>query len=141
MTSTQIELAREVYRLLVYQHPKLGLSVPELSEKLDTTERAARQALSDCRKLAAANPHSERGRLVIGYDPETNRCVVARDAEQSRRIMLHLHSRVADMNEALSLMADAHVSQYGQPAPQAVQDTIFQASAYQQKMGMEQKAA
>lgn len=131
----RLELAREVYRLLI-EH-SLGFTVPQLASRLECDERQARDAVSLCRKLAASHAHTELGLVVLGYDPERERYVVAKNAAQAERIMLHLHSRVADMVGALELMSGAYVSHYGRKAPQAVQKTIFQSATYKENLGLE----
>ena len=131
--SDTLHWAREVYRLLVATDE--AMSVSEVSRKLGLPERTAREAVSVCRLLAAQHAHAQLGRRVVGFDPQLGGYADAKSAEQSARIMRHLHSRAAELLEQLSAMADAHLERFGQSeAVMSVQQSLFDDKRLKERM-------
>lgn len=132
--TTQLEQAREVYRLLS-EIPQ-GLTGAQLAERLGTDKRGVRDIMNRCRKEAAMGIHSEWGLTIVGYDPARERYVIAKDQAQAERVILYYHSYVEDMAVALELMSQAYVSHYGVKPPKAVQGTLTDITGYQANMGI-----
>lgn len=121
------DIDRDVYRLLVHQHP-LGIHRDQLGATLGVDDRTARGAVERTRILAATNPHPKLGPRILGYDPETQRYVDARTPEQAKRVMAYHHARIRSEVDGLNAMLDAYASQYGELPPEAepMQGTLFE---------------
>lgn len=104
---SNLDLARRVYELLVYQH-KDGLSRASLALKLGCDDRTARDAVNACRYLAATKPTSDGRVYVLGFDPEVGRYVAATDPHAARRVIAYQESRVFDINRALEAQKQAY---------------------------------
>lgn len=121
MTDAELELAREVYRKLA-GHPE-GLSRGGLREKIMTTDRGMRRALELCKRLAAASDPPS----IIGFDPDTQRYVLAGSAGQADRIIAYELSYIRSGLEIVTRHAQARRTLYGAPSPKqvAIQDALF----------------
>ncbi|PZA07772.1 MULTISPECIES: hypothetical protein [unclassified Meiothermus] len=127
MNATDLELARQVYRVLAEAHA--GLSREQLHQRLGTDERKARDAVALASEKAA--PHLK----VIGFDPEDQRyhlvdLVGAGPAEvaRARRIILFLAAYFETTYQRYSALAEAFVRGTGEGLDPVKQPTLLEAS-------------
>ena len=136
MSELHHRYAKEIYKLLKH-HPAMGMTGKELAAKLKTDRRGVRYGMELCKRLAASHDRPDIPLQIVGYDPGRDAYFMAQNAEQSERIIRHLNKRVSEEIETLTALCSAHVERFGKPAPKAVQETLFKATDYQKKMGLE----
>jgi hypothetical protein len=122
--SAPLELVREAYTLLVYKYPD-GLTREQLAAKLQTKDRSARDAVNACRYLAATKPLADGSVWIIGFDPQIERYVAARDVHQARRVIAYQESRVLDINRGLEAQKRAYQQTFGSDYRASEQEVLF----------------
>ena len=120
---TPTDAHRKVYDLLVNKHPQ-GLSRDDLAALSGLTDRTMRKVLEEVRTLGATTNHPRLGRpVVIGFDPELERYVAAKDAQQARRVLAYYASRLRPMAD--TLQAQAQAAKHLQAVDDTTQDALF----------------
>lgn len=107
----KLELARLVYRLLA-DNPA-GLTRGTLAAELGETDRETREAVELCAKLAARPTKPGTEPQVVGFDPQTQRYVMAQDAAQADRIIAFTESYVRSTLERLEAYREARAARWG----------------------------
>jgi hypothetical protein len=107
----KLELARLVYRLLADRCE--GMSRGALTDALGVNDREMRDAVELCAKLAA-QPTMPNGKpQVVGFDPQTQRYVMAQDVTQADRIIAFTESYVRSALERLEAYRAARAIRWG----------------------------
>lgn len=125
-TDAEIAQAREVYRAL-WAAGRAGLDRDALAHKLGLEDRAMRDAVALCARLAANPTTPGATPEVVGFDPAIERYVIAACPEQADRILAYQFSYIRSGLERLQAMAVARRARWGDPPKQerAVQEALF----------------
>lgn len=135
VTDAEIEQARQVYRLL-HAAGRAGLDRAALATQLALDDRAMREAVALCAKLAASPTLPGAPPEVVGFDPQIERYVIAGSPEQADRVLAYQFSYIRSGLERLQAMAQARRSRWGEPSKnQAVQAALFEADQIRRGWG------
>ena len=127
VTAGMTDAHRRVYDLIVNRHPE-GLDRDALRIMSGLDDRKLRQVIEELRPVAATTPHPRLGRLVIGFDPDSQRYCAARDKGQAERILAYQHARVEALLGPLLLQLDAARASFGESdQAAAIQDRLLDA--------------
>lgn len=127
MNDPKVELARTVFRELV-KAGAAGLDRDALAHAVGASDRETRAAVELCAKLAAAPTVEAALPEVVGFDPMTQRYVIANSPEQADRILSYALSYIKSSLERVSAYEKARKARWGEtPMPDAVQQALFDA--------------
>lgn len=132
--SDKVELARAVFKAL-YKAGPAGLDRAALAHAIQVGDREMREAVELCAKLAAEPTVAGTKPEVVGFDPMSQRYVIANSPEQATRILTYALSYLKSGLERVQAYERARRERWGDtPLPQATQEALFEAEALTRRL-------